>query len=51
LMRPSLLLVEVLGAMATVAELISYPVKGCAGAPLGEAVLTEVYLHLRVGHP
>jgi uncharacterized protein len=27
--------------MATVAELISYPVKGCAGVPLGEAVLTE----------
>lgn len=26
--------------MATVAELISYPVKGCAGVPLGEAMLT-----------
>lgn len=30
--------------MGTVAELISYPVKGCAGVPLGEAVLTEAGL-------
>jgi uncharacterized protein len=30
--------------MATVAELISYPVKGCAGVPLGEAMVTEAGL-------
>jgi hypothetical protein len=30
--------------MATVAELISYPVKGCAGVPLSEAMLTEAGL-------
>jgi uncharacterized protein len=30
--------------MATVAELISYPVKGCAGVPLGEAMRTEAGL-------
>jgi uncharacterized protein len=35
---------EVPGAMATVAELVSYPVKGCAGVPLGEAMLTEAGL-------
>jgi len=30
--------------MANVAELISYPVKGCAGIPLSEAVLTQAGL-------
>ena len=30
--------------MPTVAELISYPVKGCAGVPLGEAMLAEAGL-------
>jgi uncharacterized protein YcbX len=36
--------VEVPGAVATVAELISYPVKSCAGVPLTEALLTEAGL-------
>jgi uncharacterized protein len=32
------------GMVATVAELISYPVKGCDGVPLDEATLTEAGL-------
>jgi uncharacterized protein len=35
------MLVEVPETMATVAELISYPVKGCAGVPLAGAPLTK----------
>lgn len=36
--------VEVPEAKAIVAELITYPVKACAGVPLGEAMLTEAGL-------
>jgi uncharacterized protein len=36
--------VEALRTVATIAELISYPVKGCAGVPLGEAMLAEAGL-------
>jgi uncharacterized protein YcbX len=43
-MNLALVLKEVPETMATVAELISYPVKGCAGVALAEALLTEAGL-------